>query len=307
MSTSPASSPPAAPLVHVVPDDAPITSDVSVMPPPAPTDMQLVHLWLHGRSVHTQEAYRRDIERLFTFTGKPLATTTLADLHAFDDSLHALAPSSRKRMLSAIKSLLTFAQKTGYLRLNVGAALILPKNKDTIAERILSEAQVQRMLAREDNARNHLLLTLLYATGGRVSEVCRLCWRDCQPTKHGGQVTLYGKGSKTRHVLLKAETFLYLLTIKGDAGPHDPVFRSAKGGSLQRQQVGRIVAAAAKRAGIRGNVSPHWLRHAHVSHALDNGAPAHLVKETVGHASLDTTTRYAHARPTDSSARYLPV
>ena len=53
-------------------------------------------------------------------------------------------------------------------------------------------------------------------------------------------------------------------------------------------------------------MSAHWLRHAHVSHALDRGAPVHLVQATVGHASLTTTSRYAHARPGDSSSRYLP-
>jgi integrase/recombinase XerD len=53
-------------------------------------------------------------------------------------------------------------------------------------------------------------------------------------------------------------------------------------------------------------ISPHWLRHAHVSYALDHGAPAHLVQATVGHASLATTSKYAHAPPSDSSARYLP-
>ena len=63
---------------------------------------------------------------------------------------------------------------------------------------------------------------------------------------------------------------------------------------------------AAKRAGLSPAVSAHWLRHAHVSHALDRGAPAHLVQATVGHASLATTSRYAHARPSDSSSRYLP-
>ena len=63
---------------------------------------------------------------------------------------------------------------------------------------------------------------------------------------------------------------------------------------------------AAKAAGINEAVFPHWLRHAHVSHALDHGAPAHLVQQTVGHASMATTSRYAHARPNDSSSRYLP-
>jgi site-specific recombinase XerD len=51
-------------------------------------------------------------------------------------------------------------------------------------------------------------------------------------------------------------------------------------------------------------VSPHWLRHAHATHALERGAPIHLVQATLGYASVATTGRYLHARPTDSSARY---
>jgi len=54
-------------------------------------------------------------------------------------------------------------------------------------------------------------------------------------------------------------------------------------------------------------VSAHWLRHAHASHALDRGAPIHLVQATLGHASVATTGRYLHARPNDSSSRYLAV
>jgi integrase/recombinase XerD len=54
-------------------------------------------------------------------------------------------------------------------------------------------------------------------------------------------------------------------------------------------------------------VSCHWLRHAHASHALDRGAPIHLVQATLGHSSISTTGRYLHARPTESSSSYLPV
>jgi len=72
-------------------------------------------------------------------------------------------------------------------------------------------------------------------------------------------------------------------------------------------QVKRIVTASAERAGVDGQVSPHWLRHAHASHALDRGAPIHLVQATLGHASVTTTGKYLHARPEDSSARYLGV
>ncbi|MDP9317281.1 MAG: tyrosine-type recombinase/integrase [Chloroflexota bacterium] len=265
-------------------------------------DWMVIGMWLHGRPASTQSAYRRDVNRFLDHAQKPLKMLTLADVQAFDLYLQQLelADTSRKRALSAVKSLYTFAQKTGYLQYNVGAAVILPKSKNTIAERILSEAQVQALIDGETDERNRLLLLLLYATGARVSELCGLCWRDCQPQKKGGQVTLYGKGSKTRHVLLKAETFLQLLSAKGAAGPDDRVF------PLSRQMVWRIVQAAALRVGIE-DVSPHWLRHAHASHALDNGAPVHLVQQTLGHASLDTTTKYSHARPTDSSARYLTM
>jgi integrase/recombinase XerD len=65
------------------------------------------------------------------------------------------------------------------------------------------------------------------------------------------------------------------------------------------------VKAAAERAGVDPAASTHWLRHAHASHALDAGAPVHLVRQGLGHASLATTTRYAHARPDASAGDYL--
>ncbi len=68
----------------------------------------------------------------------------------------------------------------------------------------------------------------------------------------------------------------------------------------------RIVKAAAKRAGLPPDVSPHWLRRAHASHALDRGTPISLVQATLGHASIATTDKYLQPRPEDSSARYEP-
>lgn len=68
-----------------------------------------------------------------------------------------------------------------------------------------------------------------------------------------------------------------------------------KGRHLDRTQVYRIVTAAAKRAGIKGKVSPHWKRHSHASHSLEHGAPIHLVQATLGHSDITTTSRYLHA------------
>jgi integrase/recombinase XerD len=63
-----------------------------------------------------------------------------------------------------------------------------------------------------------------------------------------------------------------LLSLRGDAGANDPVFASRKGGGrLTERAVLSIVKRAAAKAGIEAPVSPHWLRHAHASHAIDRG------------------------------------
>ena len=93
-----------------------------------------------------------------------------------------------------------------------------------------------------------------------------------------------------------------------NAGVNEPVFSSRKqGGHLDRSQVLRIVQAAAKRAGVVEKASPHWMRHAHASPALDRDAPMHLVSHTLGHVGVATTSRYLHARPPESSSKYLAV
>jgi integrase/recombinase XerD len=272
-------------------------------------DVQLVAMWLHGRPVHTQRTYAADAGRFLAFAEKPLATVTLGDLQDYADTLSTLAPATQARRLTAVKSLLSFGHRLGLLPVDVGRPLRLPRLKNTLAERILPEAVVQDMRVLEPNRRNRLLLRLLYAAGLRVSEVCALAWRDVQERDEAGQLTIFGKGEKTRVVLLSASTWAELVAFRpAGAGPDDPLFRSRKkGGALTPRQVQRLVRAAACRVGLDQAVSPHWLRHAHASHAIERGAPIHLVQATLGHASVATTGRYLHARPTDSSARYLGV
>jgi integrase/recombinase XerD len=274
--------------------------------PTASTD-RLVGFWLHGHSAHTQRAYRRDAERFLAFVARPLHEVTLGDVQAFADSLDG-KPASRARTLAAIKSLLSFAQRTGYLPLNVGAAVKLPPRRDTLAERILTEADVHRMLALEHDRRNKTMLRLLYVAGLRVSELAGLRWRDLQERAEGGQVTAFGKGAKTRTVLLPAAVWRELQAMRNGSSLDAPVFPSRSvGGHLHPTSIERVVFAAARRAGVKGKVSPHWLRHSHATHALERGAPIHLLAATLGHASVATTGRYLHARPADSSSRYLAI
>jgi integrase/recombinase XerD len=276
------------------------------------SDVQVLSLWTHGRSPHTQRAYRADAARFLAFARKPLAAVTLADLTAFSDSLAGLRAASRCRTLSAVKSLLAFAHRIGYLPFDVGRVLRLPAVRDRLAQRILAEPEIHRMLALEPDARNRAMLTLLYAAGVRVGELCGLCWRDLEGAADAGQITVFGKGGKTRSVRLPASVWNLVNGLRQGRELAHPVFasrrtREGRPAPVSEAQVWRIVRAAARRAGITRNVSPHWMRHAHASHALDRGAPIHLVQATLGHASVATTGRYLHARPGDSSSRYLPL
>jgi integrase/recombinase XerD len=278
---------------------------------PAVADDHLIEIWLHGRSAHTQRAYRADIELLRSGAGKLFCEITLPDLQRFSDSMVHVAPATRYRTLSAVKSLIAFGHRVGYLPFNVGTALRLPPVRTRLAERILPEAAVHRMLNLEPNPRNRMILLLLYASGVRVSELCGLCWRDLQPNGDGGQITVFGKGGVTRAIQLPESVWRLINDFRSaDAGASDALFRSRKrkaGSGMQPLAVLRIVRNAARRAGIDLPVSPHWLRHAHASHTLDRGAPIHLVQATLGHASINTTGRYLHARPNDSSGRFLPL
>jgi hypothetical protein len=154
--------------------------------------------------------------------------------------------------------------------------------KNTLAERIMAEADTLRMIGLEPNLRNRALLTPLDGGGLRIDEACGLRWRDLTEREEGGQATVYGKGGKTRVVLLSASTWRVPTELRAEAQADDPVFRSRLEGPLTQSQVHRIVKAAAMRPGLSRQVSAHWLRHAHASHALDRGAPIHHVQATLG-------------------------
>jgi integrase/recombinase XerD len=68
-----------------------------------------------------------------------------------------------------------------------------------------------------------------------------------------------------------------------------------------------IIRAAARRAGIKKPVSPHWFRHASATHALERGAALPLVSRSLGHSNLATTGRYLHVRPNESLGKFLVV
>jgi integrase/recombinase XerD len=282
-----------------------------VFAPPvqASSDDQLMALWLHGRSACTQRAYLSDVRGFLAFVGIELRLVTLGHVQAFADSLKGRADKSQARTIAAVRSLLTFAHKVGYVSFNVGAAMRQPKVKNTLAQRIMAEADTLRMLALENNPRNRALLFFLYDAGARVSEAVGLTWADVRPDGNSAVVTLLGKGGKTRFNRLAVTTWKYLQAIQSaDAKGSDAVFASRKGGgALDPSMVDRIVRTAAVRAGIDAAVSAHWLRHAHASHAMNRGAKLHEITAQLGHSSAAVTSMYLHVNPEESSSRYLAI
>lgn len=265
-------------------------------------DHQLVGLWLATkRNALTVDQYQRIIRAFLDFVAVPIRAVTLNDMIAYTDSLSHLRPSTQAQRTACVKSLLSFAHKVGYTRVNVGATIRAPRGKDTLNERILTEEQVLRVILAATNQRDAALVRMLYRSGGRISEIVTATWADLIEKPKFGQVTLLGKGGKTRTVQLPLDLLALLHQIKGDAAPEDRIF------PISRQRAWTIIKRLAKQAGITDKLSPHWFRHAHATHALDHDAPLSLVSATLGHSGLEITGRYIHNRPDESSGDYLTV
>ncbi|MEV4275403.1 tyrosine recombinase XerC [Actinoplanes xinjiangensis] len=146
--------------------------------------------------------------------------------------------------------------------------------------------------------RDRAVLELLYATGIRVGELCSLNRADVD---HARQVVrVFGKGAKERavpfgHPARRAlDAWLRLgRPALANRASRDALFLGAKGGRLQPTVVRRIVADAARAAGLP-HTSPHDLRHSAATHLLDGGADLRAVQELLGHSSLASTQIYTH-------------
>ncbi|GAA6617578.1 tyrosine-type recombinase/integrase [Scytonema sp. NUACC26] len=166
------------------------------------TNSELIDLWLHGKSKNTVDGYRRYASRFFLHVNnKPLADCTLMDIHLWAMTL-SKSDNSKRVAVGAIKSLFSFAKELGVIPSNLGILVKSPKGKNRLAERILTEEQVQLLINVTTNKRDRTIIRLLYFAGLRVSELCELKWRDLKPRGDTGQITVFGKGYRKSYVAL---------------------------------------------------------------------------------------------------------
>jgi len=263
-----------------------------------------------GLAINTQKAYRRDLRRFFQYLGRQgltsLSELSPAHIQGFlmDCKSQQLAVSSIGRALAAIRMFCRFLVIQRVLPSDVSATIETPKKwkylptvmDDQTTRSLLAEPADDR-LALRDKA----MLTLLYATGMRASECAGLQVSDVN--FNVGVVRVLGKGAKERIVPVAAVALEalknYLANLRPAlVGPGQqqagPLFISKAGQRLPREDVFRIVRKYVQRAGLRGNVTPHTLRHCFATQLLSHGADLRSVQEMLGHADIATTQIYTH-------------
>lgn len=273
-------------------------------------DIAVIGSWLYQKGKKTQRYYRRIVRDFFGFyPALSLKTTQVTHLALFLKAYGNHSETTRNTYKNALSSLFSFAAKTGYIERNPALALENIKTPDKIYSKVLSREQVAQMILKEPQERNKIIIKILYFTGVRVEELSQLRQASFQKTEAGLVMIVEGKGRKVRSIHLpnhlaeeiqeyvQALPSIFLFTSERNSfGLYKP---------LSTSQIFRIIKRAAERAKLSVEPSPHWLRHTSATHAIEAGAPIHVVQRSLGHESISTTGKYLDIRPKESVGDYL--
>lgn len=165
----------------------------------------------------------------------------------------------------------------------------VPK-KDKALPEVLSKDEVKKLIDSTDNLKSRLIISLLYSSGLRVSELVNLKVDDLNLDEHTGWVRR-GKGSKDRLFSLSSSLGQELREYLAGKN-HKFVFAKEK--ALTTRNIQKIIKGTKERAGINKKVTPHTLRHSFATHLLEQGTDIRLIQQLLGHSSLSTTQLYTH-------------
>ena len=250
-----------------------------------------------GASLHTVEAYSRDILGYLVFLEETGGSLESADFEAYLARSRALGKKTRSiaRSTSAIRSFYKFLLGDGKIKSNPLLEIETPRFKTPIPRVLSEEEMVQLLKLPADQKlalRDAAVLELLYAAGLRVTELISLKKSDIN--LEAGFLVASGKRSKERMVPIgtyaREVLKLYLEQMK-PKGPF--LFPNRKGASMTRQAVWKLV----RRYGTllqRGPLYPHMLRHTFATHLLEGGADLRSVQMLLGHEDISTTQIYTH-------------
>lgn len=208
-----------------------------------------------------------------------------------------ISRKSLMRRVSGIKMFFRYLIEEGLVQNTSILSVDTPRAEKRLPK-TLSQDQIMSLLkgVRRDrpiDKRNLAILSFLYGTGARVSELVALNISDVD--FNTGLVRLRGKGGRDRivpagsFVIEKLKQWVDLRLDTGDA-----VFTSMNGRRISDRHVRNILRAALDKAALGLPLSPHGMRHSFATHMLENGADIRTVQELLGHMSLSTTQVYTH-------------
>jgi integrase/recombinase XerD len=216
---------------------------------------------------------------------------------------------SRNARLAAIRSFFRFATASDPLLLPITQRILAIPSKRFERRVIgyLQPAQVQALLDASDvstraGLRDRVLVTLMYNTGARVSELAGLKVGDLR-LDTGGAVHLHGKGRKERTVPLWRESVRLIRGwLKKTGGtPASPPLPNSRGGHMTRSGIEHRLSVVLERAAKKDpelrklQLSPHTIRHTTAMHLLQSGVDLSVIAMWLGHESIETTHQYLDA------------
>ena len=165
--------------------------------------------------------------------------------------------------------------------------------KDKKLPLVLSKEHILQIIENTNNIKHRCIVSLLYSSGLRRSELLNLKISDIDSSRMLIRVQ-DAKGSKDRYSLLSKTALEDLRAYYKEWKPKIYLFENPKGGKYSPNSVGKIVTNAAIKAGINKRVSPHTLRHSFATHLLENGTDLRYIQLLLGHSSTKTTEIYTH-------------
>ena len=273
-------------------------------------EIYLRHLVAEKRlAENTAAAYESDVRMFLGFISARNITSLdhigLQDIHAFLSSCSSRNISNRSnaRRVSALNSFFTFLAVYKYIDANPFATVDLPRSTRSLPKALGIE-EVNSLLALPVGAtplivRNHAMLTLLYSSGLRVSELVNLGLHSCN--LDSGFLRVIGKGNKERLVPFGQTAVEVLRAYLDTARPailkgrrSQTLFVTNRAKPMTRVRFWQVIGEMARNAGITKTISPHMLRHSFATHLLANGADLRAVQLMLGHADIATTQIYTH-------------
>ena len=251
----------------------------------------------------TLSNYGRALDVLLELNGKKdLQSLGPAEVRRYVAMLHSkgLSPRSLALALSAWRGCFRWLARHRGFPSNPVLGIRAPKAARPLPK-ALSVEGAQRLLEGERESsplgvQDAAMFELLYSSGLRVGELVAL---DVSDDPAQGEVTVTGKGSKTRTVPVGAkarEALERWLSVRSQVAAPDEkaLFLGARGRRIAPSRVWHRLGAWAKRRGIAEHVHPHMLRHSFASHMLQSSQDLRAVQELLGHASISTTQVYTH-------------